>query len=210
MTKKHFLHEHPETARSWADALMQELLADERVGSIVSDQCEYGLVTPSQDGTPMPAKKPTRWASSSPYMLKRLSKRCSKTHQHQQLTDGRAKDAAIYPLPLILEILRGMRDTTDAATNLDDDDEIAMQTVALINSTFPPPPTTHHKANETQALDSQNKSREIDQAKSEGSNSNTEPGGPPAGCGASITSVSEAALTSTVRTSAGAAITLAL
>ena len=61
----------------------------------------------------MAAKKPTRWASSSPHMLRRLSKRCSKNHEHQPLVGGRAKACENYPPELITEILRGIRDTAD-------------------------------------------------------------------------------------------------
>ena len=61
----------------------------------------------------MPAKKPTRWMSSSPHMLQRLSRRCTGNHEHQQLVGGRAKAAEDYSLDLISEILRGMRDTSD-------------------------------------------------------------------------------------------------
>ena len=61
----------------------------------------------------MPAKKPTRWASSSPQMLKRLSRRCSKTHVHQHLVGGRAKACEHYPIELITGILKGIRDTAD-------------------------------------------------------------------------------------------------
>ena len=110
---RHFLHEHPETATSWSDPAMLDLLSLPKVSSVVSDQCEYGLLTPGPGGVPMAAKKPTRWASSSPHMLKRLSKRCSKTHVHQQLVGGRAKACENYPLELITEILRGIRDTAD-------------------------------------------------------------------------------------------------
>ena len=110
---RHFLHEHPETATSWMDPSMIKLLNEKRVGTTVSDQCEYGLLTPGPNGKPMAAKKPTKWMSSSPHMLKRLSKRCSKNHAHQQLVGGRAKAAENYPLELITQILRGMRDTAD-------------------------------------------------------------------------------------------------
>ena len=110
---RHFLHEHPETATSWSDPAMVALLAMPKVSSVVSDQCEYGLLTPGPGGVPMPAKKPTRWASSSPHMLKRLSKRCSKDHDHQQLVGGRAKACENYAPELITEILRGIRDTAD-------------------------------------------------------------------------------------------------
>ena len=82
--------------------------------SVVSDQCQYGLLTPGPDGTPMPAKKATRWASSSPSVLARLSSRCKSDHEHQHLIGGREANAAFYPPELITDILRGMRDTADA------------------------------------------------------------------------------------------------
>ena len=92
---RHFLHEHPETATSWKDPSMEKLLKENGVSSIVSDQCEYGLMTPGPDGVPMPAKKPTKWASSSPHMLKRLSKRCQKNHVHRQLVEEEPKGLTI-------------------------------------------------------------------------------------------------------------------
>ena len=72
---RYFLHEHPATATSWSDLWIERLLKHPRVGSLISDQCEYGLLTPDADGIPTPAKKPTRWMSSSPFMLQRLSRR---------------------------------------------------------------------------------------------------------------------------------------
>ena len=110
---RHFLHEHPESATSWKDDAMVGLLRRPRVSTTVSDQCEYGLLTPGPNGEPTPAIKPTRWASSSPHMLKRLSTRCKRDHIHQHLVGGRAKDAENYSPKIILEILRGMRDTAD-------------------------------------------------------------------------------------------------
>ena len=47
-------------------------------------------------------------------MMARLQTRCDKSHPHQHLVGGRAKDAASYPPELITEILRGIRDTADA------------------------------------------------------------------------------------------------
>ena len=52
--------------------------------------------------------------SSSSHMLKGLSKLCPGDHDHQQLVGGRAAAAAFYPVPLLIEILRGIRDTTDS------------------------------------------------------------------------------------------------
>ena len=118
---RHFLHEHPAGATSWNDDWIQQILKHGRVSSVISDQCEYGLLTPDAQGNPAPAKKPTRWMSSSPEMIKRLSRRCSKTHVHQHLVGGRAKAAEEYPLDLICEFLRGMRDTADSNIEVADD-----------------------------------------------------------------------------------------
>ena len=93
---------------------MLKLLRQKGVECVVSDQCQYGLTTPGPDGVLLPAKKPTRWASSSPSMLSRLSRRCNNDHVHQHLIGGRAAAAAYYAPELITEILRGMRDTADA------------------------------------------------------------------------------------------------
>ena len=40
-----FLHEHPETAGSWREPEMIKLLARSDVDTIVSHQCEYGLMS---------------------------------------------------------------------------------------------------------------------------------------------------------------------
>ena len=53
---RHFLHEHPQTARSWEDPWMQQLLQQPRVRTTISDQCEYGLTAVAPDGTVLPAK----------------------------------------------------------------------------------------------------------------------------------------------------------
>ena len=111
---RHFLHEHPATASSWSDPWVIKMLQHPRVSALVSHQCEYGLLTPDSDGVPTPAKKPTRWMSSSSFMLERLSRRCSGDHTHQHLSGGRAKAAEDYSIELITEILRGIRDTADA------------------------------------------------------------------------------------------------
>ena len=95
---RHFLHEHPAGASSWQDPWMERLVMHPKVSSVVSHQCEYGLLTPNEDGVPTPAKKPTRWMSSSPHMLQRLSRRCQGMHVHQHLVGGRAKAAEDHSL----------------------------------------------------------------------------------------------------------------
>ena len=156
---RHFLHEHPETARSWSDPKMVELMADPRVDSVTSHQCEYSLMTPDHLGRPTPAKKPTRWLSSSPRMLKRLSRRCQENHVHEHLLAGRPKDAALYPLPLIVEILRGMRDEADHRHHAYDHDEMALNMVSAIHSAMPTPPPTHKSTYAAETLHDQNKKK---------------------------------------------------
>lgn len=120
---RYFLHAHPETASSWTEDAMRKLMSQPTVDRMVSHQCEYGLFSTSSDGEMRLSKKPTRWLSNSPFMLERLKRRCSGQHEHQQLTGGRARHAETYPPDLILEILRGMRDTADMAHGITTPDE---------------------------------------------------------------------------------------
>ena len=46
--------------------------------------------------------------TTSPCIAEELSKRCKGEHVRQQLIDGRAKDAAIYPEPLCRAICIGL------------------------------------------------------------------------------------------------------
>ena len=111
---RHIVHEHPETATSWADPLMTNLLKKKKVATTASNQCEYGLLTLGLNGEKMLAKKPTKWMSSCPHMPRKLFKRYSKEHIHQQVLSGRAKAAENYRLESITEILlKGMRNTAD-------------------------------------------------------------------------------------------------
>ena len=52
---RHFLHERPNGATGSKDAQIIKLLWQKFVQSVVSDQCQYGLLTPGPDGTLMPA-----------------------------------------------------------------------------------------------------------------------------------------------------------
>ena len=56
----------------------------------------------------MPARKATRFMSSAPAVLEKLGERCKGDHQHQQLVNGRAKDAALYPPGLCKAMIQGI------------------------------------------------------------------------------------------------------
>ena len=70
-------------------------------------------------------------------MLNRLAKRCSGEHSHGPLLAGRAKHAETYPMGLIVDILRGMRDENDRLPHDDDAEENAAMLAASLNSGFP-------------------------------------------------------------------------
>ena len=109
---RHFLHEHPAGATSWKEASVQLLASHPRVGTTIGDMCAYGLTTSSPDGEcQIPVLKPTRWLSSSPALLKRLSQRCRHDHRHGHL-QGRTRTqlSAIYTRRLCKEIIKGIHD----------------------------------------------------------------------------------------------------
>ena len=60
------------------------------------------------------AKKPTKFMSSSPHMLRQLEKKCDRSHSHQILEGAECEDAAFYPIKLVRAILKGIQDTTEA------------------------------------------------------------------------------------------------
>ena len=67
---RHFLHEHPASAGSWKDPSVQTLCRVPMVKLTEVDQCAFGLTTPSAvDGSPIPAKKTTRFMTSSSHMV---------------------------------------------------------------------------------------------------------------------------------------------
>jgi len=107
---RYFLHEHPATATSWKDPKVQEFIKINNIESTVMHMCQYGMTSTDKDGTVRPVYKPSKWISNSKAVLSRLTRKCTRDHQHGSLLDGKAKHAAIYPPDLCLQILRGVRD----------------------------------------------------------------------------------------------------
>ena len=105
---RHFLHEHLASAGSWQEPRVQKMLQRPGVDTVVAHLCQYGLKAKDDMGQWKPAMKATRFASSSPEVLRLLSKKCPRRHEHQQLVNGRAKDAAVYPPALCRAILKGI------------------------------------------------------------------------------------------------------
>ena len=115
---KWFLHEHPRSALSWKTKPILDILKEAGVMTTVSHQCMFGLHTPGPNGTPMLAKKPTRWMTNSASMIEALTVKCDKTHIHRHLMGGRAAAAAFYPPKLLKAIVLGMARTRDVANGL--------------------------------------------------------------------------------------------
>ena len=107
---KIFLHEHPATAMSWSEECIGNLCKDPTTFLVKANQCAYGLTTLSEADRSIlvPALKPTKFLTNSEIMSNQLKLRCTKDHDHQPLTGGRCKDAAMYPIPLVKAILRGI------------------------------------------------------------------------------------------------------
>ena len=107
---KFFLHEHPASALSWSEDSIKRLCELPSTFTVTADQCQYGLVTPSakDKGVLVPALKPTRCLTNSEIMSHQLCRRCKRDHEHQPLVGGRCSDAAMYPVPLVRAILRGI------------------------------------------------------------------------------------------------------
>ena len=105
-----FLREHPATAMSWKEEDIAALARMPFNFLVTMDQCQYGLLTPSDDDRSkmVPALKPTKWLTNSQIMSEQLNKRSDGSHQHQHLTGARCKDAAYYPIPLVRAMLKGI------------------------------------------------------------------------------------------------------
>ena len=74
-----------------------------------ADHCMFGLKPwGAIKSQLMLAKRPTSFMTNSQVLGRELSRKCDKSHEHQPLLDGRAKDAARYPPGLCRAICRGI------------------------------------------------------------------------------------------------------
>ena len=75
--------------------------------------CAYGMKSKDEFGEGL-VKKPTGWATNSPYIAEQVSQLCSNRHKgakhrHAHLISGKAKAAEVYPVKLCTAILKGLR-----------------------------------------------------------------------------------------------------
>ena len=109
---RYFLHEHPLTATSWAEAVVRNIMGMPGVDRVTCHQCQYGAQAESGD----PILKPTRFMSNCPAILESLGQRCQgrkgdcsrrQGGRHAACMGRTARLAAIYPYKLCAAILRG-------------------------------------------------------------------------------------------------------
>ena len=116
---KYFLHEHPASASSWATPEVEAIRHMDSVSTVTSDACVFGMRAVGEDGQERPVKKPTRWMSNAPRLLRSLGYRCCGRHQHTPLLGGRAAAAAVYPPELVLAIVKGLQAQREEDARLD-------------------------------------------------------------------------------------------
>ena len=107
---KHFLHEHPWTARSWKLPGIPKMLRNPAVNLVEGHMCQFRMMThiEEKDGKMGLVKKPTGFMTSSKCIAQALNVRCIGGHDHVPLVGGRAAGAAIYPKMLCQAIVNGV------------------------------------------------------------------------------------------------------
>ena len=132
----HFIFEHPVGASSWDDEEVMKLRRMEGVQELVVDQCEYGLISRDGDGF-APARKATRLLTNLSMASTVLSTRCSGSHRHVRLVNGRAAAAQSYPEKLcevMVEALKLELQQAKAVMTIEnDDDELHVDRMAGVD-----------------------------------------------------------------------------
>lgn len=77
---KYFLHEHPQSARSWKLACIQRLASNDAVFKITGDMCRHGMVAVDEVGEGL-VKKPTTFLTNSAEIAEALALRCDNDKQ---------------------------------------------------------------------------------------------------------------------------------
>ena len=82
---RYFAHEHPQGAASWKEASVREIRRWTGIECLTIDQCMYGLLSKTDLGEQLPARKATTIMTNCPALSVTLNKRCHHSHTHQQL-----------------------------------------------------------------------------------------------------------------------------
>ena len=107
---RHFLHEHPWSARSWGLPCIQDVMSHPAVELVQGHMCPFRMTTHivTKNGQSGLLKKPTGFLSSSCCVRQELNKKCTGDRTHVPLVGGRAAGAQVYPQMLCEAICRGV------------------------------------------------------------------------------------------------------
>ena len=96
---KHFIHEHPWSARSWNIDGIKEFIKDPGVSVAYANMVQFGLTThvDVRDSPRGPVAKATVFMTASWTVCKELNKKCRDAHVHVPLVGGRASACQEYP-----------------------------------------------------------------------------------------------------------------
>ena len=109
---RYFLHEHPQSATSWGEQCIQNVLGRKGVIKVSADQCQYGLMSRDKTGEGV-VRKATSFMTYAPYVAMELQRRCPNRlgkihHRHVTLEGGRTTFAQVYPEELCKAICKGL------------------------------------------------------------------------------------------------------
>ena len=107
---RHFLHEHPWSARSWALPCFQEIIDHPSVELVQGHMCRFRMTThiTTRNGERGLVKKPAGFRSSSRRVRQELDRKCTGDHAHVPLVGGRVVGAQVYPQIMCEAICRGV------------------------------------------------------------------------------------------------------
>ncbi len=114
---RYFLHEHPDSAESWKDGEMMNLMDVEGVYVVKGPMCRWEMQATDRRGLQGTGyvKKMTRWVTNCWALAQLLEGVCEAEsggvwHRHIHLIGGIAKQAQVYPPKLVKAVLKGLRD----------------------------------------------------------------------------------------------------
>ena len=107
---RHFLHEHPWSARSWGLPCIEKILSHPSVELAQGHMCRFLMTShvEHRGGEVGLVKKPTGFMCSSSCIIQELDRKCTGDHSHVPLVGGRAAGAQVYPQALCEAICRGV------------------------------------------------------------------------------------------------------
>ena len=92
-----FVMEHPAGATTWQLALVNKLYSADNAVKVNFDFCMAGMKPQGKHGIEHIKKRTGLMTNSERIANEMRGRQCDGTHQHGSLTDGRAKEAQVYP-----------------------------------------------------------------------------------------------------------------